>query len=157
MHRDAPLPTDLERDLQAERVALIMSAKLSAGGPPLEPGERASPDQLPALELNPWRHALANAYEQAAHGRTACDVAGAHPDDLRARHRAHAGRVVSPQIIRYRIHGSSRLPPGAAQRQHVSTQSNRMPGSAPVIAEQPGTIEMSMGKARRVIDRRPNR
>lgn len=61
-----------------------MSAKLSAGGMPLDPIEHASIDELRALQLDRLRRSLANAYEKIGHYRNAFDAAGVHPDDLRS-------------------------------------------------------------------------
>ena len=49
----------------------------------LEPIERASRDELAALQLVRLRLALRRAYEKVAFYRAAFDRAGAHPDDLR--------------------------------------------------------------------------
>lgn len=60
-----------------------MSARVSAGGLPLEPIEHASLDELRALQLERLRHSLAHAYGNVPHYRKAFDAAGVHPDDLR--------------------------------------------------------------------------
>ena len=49
----------------------------------LEPIERASPEELRALQLERLRWSLHHAYEQVAHYRQAFDRAGVHPRDLR--------------------------------------------------------------------------
>ena len=49
----------------------------------LEPIERASRDELAALQLERMRWSLAHAYRNVPHYRRAFDRAGAHPDDLR--------------------------------------------------------------------------
>src|SRR6478736_9705619 len=49
----------------------------------LEPIERASRDELQALQLERLRWSLGHAYDNVAHYRRAFDEAGAHPDDLR--------------------------------------------------------------------------
>jgi phenylacetate-CoA ligase len=49
----------------------------------LEPIERASPDELQALQLERLRWSLRHAYDNVPHYRAAFDAAGAHPDDCR--------------------------------------------------------------------------
>jgi phenylacetate-CoA ligase len=49
----------------------------------LEPIERASRDELQALQLERLKWTLRHAYENVAHYRRAFDEAGVHPDDLR--------------------------------------------------------------------------
>src|SRR5690606_14030161 len=72
------------RERPARWRAPTMSAKLSAGGMPLDPIEHASIDELRALQLDRLRRSLANAYEKIGHYRNAFDAAGVHPDDLRS-------------------------------------------------------------------------
>jgi phenylacetate-CoA ligase len=50
----------------------------------LEPIERASTDELRALQLERLRWSVRHAYENVAHYRQSFDAAGAHPDQLRA-------------------------------------------------------------------------
>jgi phenylacetate-CoA ligase len=49
----------------------------------LEPVERASVDELRALQLDRLRWSLRHAYDNVPHYRAAFDRAGVHPDDLR--------------------------------------------------------------------------
>jgi phenylacetate-CoA ligase len=49
----------------------------------LEPIERASRDELQALQLERLKQTLRHAYENVAHYRRAFDEAGVHPDDLK--------------------------------------------------------------------------
>jgi phenylacetate-CoA ligase len=49
----------------------------------LEPIERASTDELRALQLERLRWSVRHAYEHVAHYRQSFDAAGAHPDDLK--------------------------------------------------------------------------
>ena len=49
----------------------------------LEPIESASCDELQALQLQRLKWSLRHAYDNVPHYKTAFDVAGAHPDDLR--------------------------------------------------------------------------
>jgi len=49
----------------------------------LEPIERASRDELQALQLERLRRTLDHAYRNVAHYRQAFDAAGVHPDDLK--------------------------------------------------------------------------
>jgi phenylacetate-CoA ligase len=49
----------------------------------LEPIERASKDELQALQLQRMQWSLRHAYDNVAHYRAAFDAAGVHPDDLR--------------------------------------------------------------------------
>jgi phenylacetate-CoA ligase len=50
----------------------------------LDPIERASADELQALQLQRLRATLAHAYANVAHYRTAWDARGVHPDDCRS-------------------------------------------------------------------------
>jgi phenylacetate-CoA ligase len=50
----------------------------------LEPIERASVDELQALQLERMKWSLKHAYENVPHYRAAFDAAGVHPDDLRS-------------------------------------------------------------------------
>jgi len=49
----------------------------------LEPIERASRDELQALQLERMKWSLRHAYDNVAHYRAAFDAAGVHPDDLK--------------------------------------------------------------------------
>jgi phenylacetate-CoA ligase len=49
----------------------------------LEPIERASKDELQALQLQRMQWSLRHAYDNVAHYRAAFDAAGVHPDELR--------------------------------------------------------------------------
>ncbi|MRX11734.1 phenylacetate--CoA ligase [Pseudoduganella sp. FT25W] len=50
----------------------------------LEPIERASRDELQALQLQRMQWSLKHAYDNVPHYRAAFDAAGVHPDDLRS-------------------------------------------------------------------------
>ncbi len=50
----------------------------------LEPIERASRDEIAALQLARLRETLARAYERVPHYRAAFDAAGAHPSDVKS-------------------------------------------------------------------------
>lgn len=50
----------------------------------LEPIERASRDELQALQLERMKWSLKHAYENVPHYRAAFDAAGVHPEDLRS-------------------------------------------------------------------------
>src|SRR5688572_29226453 len=56
---------------------------IMAGSDQLDPIEKASIDELRALQLVRLRGALTRAYEHVAHFRKAFDAAGVHPNDLR--------------------------------------------------------------------------
>jgi phenylacetate-CoA ligase len=58
-----------------------MSGEAATGE--LEPIERASLDELRALQLERLKWSVRHAYENVAHYRGTFDAAGAHPDDLR--------------------------------------------------------------------------
>src|SRR5471030_3040458 len=49
----------------------------------LEPIERASRDELQALQLQRMQWSLKHAYDNVPHYRAAFDAAGVHPDDLK--------------------------------------------------------------------------
>jgi len=59
-----------------------MPVKRSAPGD-LEPIERASRDEIAALQLQRLRSTLQHAYDQVPHYRQAFDARGVHPDDLK--------------------------------------------------------------------------
>jgi phenylacetate-CoA ligase len=88
----------------------------------LEPIERASEDELRALQLQRLKHSLRHAYEHVAPYRAKCEHAGVHPQDLRTledlRHfpftfkddlREHYpfGMLAVPRTQVVRIHASS--------------------------------------------------
>ncbi|MDN5863210.1 MAG: hypothetical protein L0H19_07155, partial [Salinisphaera sp.] len=50
----------------------------------MEAIERASRDEIAALQLSRLKQTLARAYENVAHYRNAFDTAGVHPGDLKA-------------------------------------------------------------------------
>ena len=50
----------------------------------LEPIERASRDELQALQLERLKWSLRHAYENVPHYRAAFDAAGVHPEDLKS-------------------------------------------------------------------------
>ena len=50
----------------------------------LEPIERASRDELQALQLERLKWSLRHAYENVPHYRAAFDAAGVHPGDLKS-------------------------------------------------------------------------
>jgi phenylacetate-CoA ligase len=56
---------------------------MSADGADLEPIERASIDELQALQVERLRWSLRHAYDNVPHYRHAFDEAGVHPDDCR--------------------------------------------------------------------------
>ncbi|HWJ93699.1 MAG TPA: phenylacetate--CoA ligase, partial [Telluria sp.] len=58
-----------------------MVQRIPAAGE-LEPIERASLDELQALQLERLKWTLRHAYDNVAHYRKAFDAAGVHPDDL---------------------------------------------------------------------------
>ena len=60
-----------------------MTVKFPAPGD-LEPIEKASRDELQALQLGRLRWSLAHAYENVPHYKAAFDAAGVHPSDLRS-------------------------------------------------------------------------
>jgi phenylacetate-CoA ligase len=55
----------------------------TVGAQPLDPIERASTDELRALQLERLRWSVCHAYDHVAHYHQAFDAAGVHPDDLR--------------------------------------------------------------------------
>jgi phenylacetate-CoA ligase len=59
-----------------------MVQRIPASGD-LEPIERASRDELQALQLERLRWSLQHAYDNVPHYRAAFDAAGVHPDDLK--------------------------------------------------------------------------
>jgi phenylacetate-CoA ligase len=60
-----------------------MPAKMPAPGD-LEPIERASRDEIAALQVERLRWSLTHAYENVAHYRQRFDAAGVHPSDLKS-------------------------------------------------------------------------
>ena len=60
-----------------------MTVKIPQPGD-LEPIERASRDELQALQLERLQWSLQHAYDNVAHYKAAFDAAGVHPDDLKS-------------------------------------------------------------------------
>src|SRR5262245_57365322 len=60
----------------------MMGEARSAQGAPLEPIERASRDELAALQLTRLKWSLGHAYRNVAHYRASFDAAGVRPEDL---------------------------------------------------------------------------
>ncbi len=98
-----------------------MPVKTAAAGD-LEPIERASRDELQALQLQRLQHTLQHAYNNVAHYRQAFDAAGLHPSDCKqladlakfpftnkADLRAHYpfGMFAVPRAQVVRVHASS--------------------------------------------------
>ncbi len=59
-----------------------MSAKNSPGSG-LEPIEKASKEELQALQLERMKWSIKHAYDNVPHYRAKYDAAGVHPDDLK--------------------------------------------------------------------------
>ena len=59
-------------------------AALSAGGLPLDPIEKASVDELRALQLSRLQSQLRLAWDKVPHYRRKFEAAGVHPDDVRS-------------------------------------------------------------------------
>ena len=62
----------------------------------LEPIERASADELRALQLERLRWSLRHAYANVPHYRAAFDAAGVHPDDAWMRETCSRGTANMP-------------------------------------------------------------
>ena len=61
-----------------------MAELMSPGGFPLEPIEKASIDELRALQLERLKWSLRHAYDNVKHYRAKFDAAGVHPNDLQS-------------------------------------------------------------------------
>jgi len=61
----------------------MAKARRSGPGGPLDPIERASRDEISALQLHRLRATVRRAYDNVPHYRRAFDAAGVRPDDLR--------------------------------------------------------------------------
>lgn len=147
-----------------------MSAKVSAGGLPLEPIEHASLDELRALQLDRRRGTLAKAYDRVPHYRPAFDAAGARAGEIEELLLQRPGMAphyvceldrkgpLDQLTVRVELkpgHTDQAATTGATPALGHAIKSNAGVAAC-VIAGQPGRIERSMGNARRVIDRRPH-
>ena len=95
---------------------------LTSPGGDLEPIERASADELRALQLERLQWSLRHAYANVPHYRAAFDAAGVHPDDCKdladlvkypltskadLRENYPFGMFAVPREQLVRVHGSS--------------------------------------------------
>ena len=73
----------------------------------LEPIEKASKDELAALQLERLKKTLHQAYDRVPHYKKKLDAAGVHPDDLKAARRSreisvhHQGRSAAELSVRH--------------------------------------------------------
>jgi len=102
-----------------------------AAGPPstqLEPIERASTDELRALQLARLRESLARTYAQVAPYRAKCEAAGVHPDDLR--HLEDLGRfpfTLKEDLRQHYPYGLLAVPRARLARLHASSGTTGQP------------------------------
>ncbi len=90
LHSHLPVPARLpQRYRRLRRLASQRASQepgmpdLASPGGDLEPIERASADELQALQLERLRWSLRHAYANVPHYRAAFDAAGVHPDDCK--------------------------------------------------------------------------
>jgi phenylacetate-coenzyme A ligase PaaK-like adenylate-forming protein len=139
----------------------------------LEPIERASEDELRALQLQRLSWSLQHAYDNVPAYRGKCERAGVHPADLRRLEdltrfpftvkddlrQLEVSREGALDRLRVRVGCVAELAADAAACTQLAARlrdgiKDRIGVSAEVAVELPGSLERPVGKARRVIDRR---
>jgi phenylacetate-CoA ligase len=97
-----------------------------------EPIERASEDELRALQLERLKHVLHYAYERVAPYRARCEAAGVHPQDLRAlEDLRHFPFTVKDDLREHYPFGLLAVPRSEVARVHASSGTT---GRATVVA-----------------------
>ncbi|MES2129613.1 MAG: phenylacetate--CoA ligase PaaK [Pseudomonadota bacterium] len=115
----------------------------------LEPIERASRDELQALQLERLRGSLKLAYENVAHYRAAFDAAGVHPDDLKSLADLARFPFTDKQTLRDNYpFGMFAVPREQVVRIHASSGTT---GKATVVGYTQGDIDMWAGVVARSI------
>lgn len=129
--------------------------------------ERASTDEIRHLQLERLRWALRHAYASVAHYHRSFDACGAHPDDLRTLEDLRRFPFLTKQDFRdnypFGLFAVPRQKLGAngsesAVKRMASELSHNVKAyvgiSITVQTHEPGALERSMGKAKRILDRR---
>ena len=110
--------------------------------------ERASVDELRAVQLDRLKWAVRHAYENVQHYQRSFHAHGVHPDDLKTLDALSVHVECSPRIA-----ALADLRDRAA-RELARDIKNNVGVSVSVCVHEPGAIERSVGKAKRVVDRR---
>jgi phenylacetate-CoA ligase len=104
-----------------------------------EPIERASEDELRALQLARLKHVLHHTYERVAPYRTKCEQAGVHPDDLHTlEDLRHFPFTVKDDLREHYPFGLLAVPRSEVARVHASSGTT---GRATVVAYTRGDLE----------------
>ena len=94
----------------------------------LEPIERASEDELRALQLMRLQHTLKYSYERVAAFRAKCERAGVHPQDLqRLEDLGHFPFTVKDELREHYPFGMLAVPRSAVARVHASSGTTGRP------------------------------
>ncbi|HTW18609.1 MAG TPA: phenylacetate--CoA ligase PaaK [Mycobacteriales bacterium] len=94
----------------------------------LEPIERASVDELRALQLERLQWSLHHAYDNVPHYRRAFDAAGVHPEDCRELADLARFPLTTKADLRENYpYGMFAVPPGAVRRIHASSGTTGRP------------------------------
>ena len=123
----------------------------------IEPIEKASVDELRALQLERLRWSLRHAYEKVPHYRKSFDAAGVHPGDLKdLEDLAKFPFTAKADLRRPEIPGPLSDAARTAIEHDVEHHIKGYIGvSTMVRVVEPGVVPRSQGKAVRVIDKRP--
>jgi phenylacetate-CoA ligase len=117
---------------------------------PYDPMERASRDELGAVQPARLRGTLAHVHEHVPHYRAPLDAAGVHPEDCRALEDLARFPFTTKQDLRENYpFGMLAVPRERVVRVHASSGTTDTPLRSP-----PHALERSVGKARRVVDQR---
>ncbi len=122
----------------------------------LEPIERASRDELQALQLQRLRRTLHHAYEHVPHYRRAFDAAGVHPDDCRSLEDLARFPFTAKQDLRdgYPL-GMLAVPREQVARVHASSGTTGRPTVVGYTAEDLRTWAHVMARSIRAAGGRP--
>src|SRR5260221_10131801 len=97
-------------------------------GAPYEAIERASRDEITALQLERLRWTLRHAYDHVGHYRRAFDAAGVHPDDVRELADLRRFPFTTKQDLRANYpFGMFAAPREQVVRAHASSGTTRQP------------------------------
>ena len=109
-----------------------MSVAASPEPGALEPIERASRDELQALQLERLQWTLRHAYDNVPHYRQSFDAAGVHPDDFRALEKV-GDRAF--EFLQRKLNGQSREVGSRASRSGKTRRTLAWTQAAPAPAQ----------------------
>jgi phenylacetate-CoA ligase len=122
----------------------------------LEPIERASPDELRALQLERLRWSLAHAYTNVPHYRAAFDAAGVHPADCKElADLEHFPFTTKADLRDNYPFGMFAVPQAQVSRVHASSGTTGRPTVVGYTAEDVRTWSAVMARSIRAAGGRP--